>query len=78
MSRPSHFENLKYVGDKRRQIVYDLDLVDSDPEVAAAVEDVIVAEQFATFGPDTLPEARNRGYRPHRSIVRAAPTDDDA
>jgi hypothetical protein len=71
VGRPSHFEHLKYLGDKRRQVVYDLDLVDTDPEVAAAVEDVIASEQFATFGPDTLPEARNRGYRPHRSIVRS-------
>jgi hypothetical protein len=26
------------------------------------------SEAFAAFAPDTLAEARNRGYRPHRSI----------
>jgi hypothetical protein len=52
--------------------VYDLDLADSDPDVAAAVEELLASEQFAAFGPDTLAEARNRGYRRHRSILRAA------
>ena len=31
----------------------------------------MAAETFLAFGPDTLEEARNRGYRPHRSITRA-------
>jgi hypothetical protein len=60
------FEHHRYVGDKRTQVVYDLDLVDSDPRVAAAVDELMASEQFAAFGPDTLAEARNRGYRPHR------------
>jgi len=25
-------------------------------------------EQFLAISPQTIPEARNRGYRPHRSI----------
>ena len=70
MSRPTKFENNRYVGDKRSQIVYDLDLAGSDPEVAAAIEELLESERFAAFGPDTLAEARNRGYRPHRSIRR--------
>ena len=53
------------------QVVYDLDLADTDPEVAAAVDELLASERFAAFGPDTLAEARNRGYRPHRSIRRA-------
>ena len=71
MARPTQFENNRYVGDKRNQVVYDLDLADSDPEVAAAVEELLGVGTFAAFGPDTLAEARNRGYRPHRSIRRA-------
>lgn len=70
MARPTRFEHHRYLGDKRTQIVYDLDLLD-DPEVAAAVDDLLAAETFAAFGPDTLAEARNRGYRPHASIRRA-------
>jgi hypothetical protein len=77
VGRPSRFEHQRYLGDKRRQVVYDLDLLDADDEVAAAVEELLASEQFATFGPDTLAEARNRCYRPHRSIVRAAETADD-
>jgi len=66
MSRPTRFEHNRYVGDKRTQVVYDLDLADSDPRVAAAVDELLASEQFAAFGPDTLAEARNRGYRPYR------------
>ena len=44
-----------------------------DPEVAAAVEELLASERFAAFGPDTLAEARNRGYRPtSRSSSRGA------
>jgi hypothetical protein len=77
VSRPAHFEHVRYLGDKRSQIVYDLDLMDGNPEVAAAVDDMIAAEAFAAFGPDTLSEARNRCYRPHRSIRQAESEADD-
>ncbi len=70
MSRPTRFENNRYVGDKRKQVVYDIDLAGSDPEVAAALEELLASERFAAFGPDTLAEARNRGYKPHKSIRR--------
>ena len=72
MSRPRGFEDFRYLGDKRRQVVYDLDLADADPEVAAAIEELVASEQFAAFAPDTLAEARNRGYHAHKSIKRAA------
>ena len=70
MTRPTRFEHNRYVGDKRRQVVYDLDLADAYPEVAAAVDELLVSEQFAAFGPDTLAEARNRGYRPYKPRSR--------
>ena len=72
MSRPTRFEHFRYLGDKRTQVVYDLDLAASDERVAAAIDELVASERFATFGPDTLSEARNRGYRPHRSIRAAA------
>ncbi len=68
MARPTRFEHHRYVGDKRSQVVYDLDLLDTDPRVAAAVDELNESECFTTFGPDSLPEARNRCYRPDRSI----------
>ena len=72
MSRPTRFEHFRYLGDKRTQVVYDLDLAASDEAVAAAIDELVASECFAAFGPDTLSEARNRGYRPHRSIRAAA------
>ena len=69
MARPTRFEHQRYLGDKRRQVVYDLDLAASDPDVEAAVADLLASEQFVSFGPDTLAEARNRCYRPHLSLI---------
>ena len=58
MDRPSRFEHARYVGDKRTQLVYDLDSW-TEPAVIAELVDAGVGIQF---GPDTLVEARNRGY----------------
>jgi hypothetical protein len=68
VSRPIRFEHFQYLGDKRKQVVYDLDLAAGDEQVAAAIDELMASEQFAAFSPDTLAEARNRGYRAHRSI----------
>jgi hypothetical protein len=68
VSRPTRFEHSRYVGDKRKQVVYDLDMYGADDDVTAAVDELLAAETFAAFGPDTLAEARNRGYHPHKSI----------
>lgn len=60
MKRPSRFEHHRFLGDKRTQLVYDLD----------AWEDVDAVDEFVGLGlaigfaPDTLAEARNRGYKP--------------
>ena len=69
MDRPKGFADNRYVGDKRSQVVYDLD-DDATPEDAIA--DLMAAEAFLAFGPDTLAEARNRGYRPDRATRAAA------
>ena len=62
MERPSRFEHQRYLGDKRTQVVYDLDAWDDD----GVIRELMEAETFLAFGPDTLAEARNRGYRPAR------------
>jgi len=59
MERPTKFEEHRWLGDKRTQIVYDLDHLEDDSIVA----DIMAAETFLCFGPDTLAEARNRGYK---------------
>ncbi len=67
MERPTRFEHNRYVGDKRIQVVYDLDTVPED-----LMDELVEARTYLTFGPDTLVEARNRGYSPHASC---GPTD---
>ena len=59
MERPARFEHYRFLGDKRTQLVYDLDEWD-DP---APIDESVAAETGICFGPDTLAEARNRGYR---------------
>ncbi len=58
MERPARFEHFRFVGDKRTQLVYDLDEWD-DP---APIDDLVAADVGTCFGPDSLAEARNRGY----------------
>jgi hypothetical protein len=70
MSRPTRFEDYRYLGDKRTQVVYDLDIVD-DAGLGDAIDELMASERFAAFAPDTLAEARNRGYRPHPSVREA-------
>lgn len=64
MDRPVKFEHNRWLGDKRSFVVYDLDNVTDDD--AHLIDELMGAETFASFGPDTLAEARNRGYKPFR------------
>lgn len=59
MERPARVEDFRYLGDKRNQVVYDLDEVTD----ARVIDELIGSEQYTVFGPDSLAEARNRGYR---------------
>ena len=74
MERPTRFEEYRYLGDKRTQAVYDLDA--DDPALEAKIDELMKSETFAVFGPDTLAEARNRGYHLDRGS-RPARADDD-
>ncbi len=67
MERPVRFEHTRFLGDKRTQLVYDLDTCE-DVEI---INDIVEAEVGLCFGPDTLAEARNRGYRLARPGQRA-------
>jgi hypothetical protein len=62
MERPGRFEHHRWVGDKRTQVVYDVDNLD-DTEI---IDELMKAEAYLGFGPDTLAEARNRGYKPYK------------
>lgn len=58
MERPVKFEHSRFVGDKRTQLVYDLD----EWEDESVIDDIVEQGVGLSFGPDTLAEARNRGY----------------
>jgi hypothetical protein len=59
VERPARFEHHRFVGDKRTQLVYDVDeWIDG-----AIVEEFVSLGVGTGFAPDTLAEARNRGYR---------------
>lgn len=59
MERLGRFEHNRWVGDKRNQVVHDIDNCTDE----SIIDDLMAAETFVCFGPDTLAEARNRGYR---------------
>ena len=59
MERPVKFEHTRYLGDKRTQLVYDLDEW-TEQEI---IDDIVNSGVGLCFGPDTLVEARNRGYK---------------
>jgi hypothetical protein len=61
--RPLRFEHTRWLGDKRTQVVYDVDAAPQE-----LIDELVAAEAGQSFGPDTLVEARNRGYRPHASV----------
>ncbi|HET9442492.1 MAG TPA: hypothetical protein VFO65_04155 [Acidimicrobiales bacterium] len=65
MARPARFEHHRYLGDKRSMVVHDLDGATGGCDL----DDLMASERFAAFGPDVLPEARNRGYRPCRRCL---------
>ena len=70
MDRPKQFAENQYVGDKRSQVVYDVDALTGADE--ALLTELLAAETFICFGPDTLAEARNRCYLPHAGSRAAA------
>ena len=62
MERNGRFEHFRFLGDKRTQVVYDVDET-IDDETMAKITELAESPFGLGFGPDTLAEARNRGYR---------------
>ena len=63
MDRPASFANHRFLGDRRTQEVYDLDEVDDEDAMTVVLEELIDRGAPTGFAPDSLAEARNRGYR---------------
>ncbi len=70
MARLRRFEHHRFVGTRDDMCVYDCDDEAEAERLRERVEseDLLGAKLLQTFGPDTLAEARNRGFRP---IVRS-------
>ena len=84
MKRPTKFEDHRWIGDRRTQIAYDVDALEDESIItellAAGRTDGLNGVPYTVFAPDTLAEARNRGYRPYKgngSGVAGADADDD-
>ena len=65
MARPIRFEHHRWLGDKRSQRVHDLD----HTVAACRLDELLASGQSASFGPDILAEARNRGYKAHAACI---------
>ena len=63
---PSAYDGRRFIGDKRTQQVYDLAAVIDEEAMAVVLDELMSADASLGFGPDTMAEARNRGYRLRR------------
>ena len=81
MKRPTKFEHYRWVGDRRTQVVYDLDSIDDEALIMELLKDERVENlsgvKYMMFGPDTLAEARNRGYKPYKGNGSGKPEPDE-
>ena len=68
MGRLRRFPENRYLGLRDSMTVFDCDDEDQYASVSTAIEDddLVGSLGVQTFGPDTLDEARNRGFRPPR------------
>ena len=66
MTRIKRFEEFRFVGVRDTMVVYDTD--DSAQSEALRERivsgDLVMQKQVQAFGPDSLEEARNRGFKP--------------
>jgi hypothetical protein len=67
MGRLRRFADSRFVGLRDEMKVYDCDDETQYEMLAGRVEgeELIARALVAAFSPDTLAEARNRGFRPH-------------
>jgi hypothetical protein len=77
VSRLSRFEDYRYIGTKDTMRVYDSDDDGQFEELEARVsgDDLVNRLLVQSFAPDTLDEARNRGFKPVRRVTHASPTE---
>lgn len=66
MGRLRRFQEHRFVGTRDTMRVYDCDDTTHFEAIEARVDELEGQNLFQTFGPDTLAEARNRGFTPPR------------
>jgi hypothetical protein len=64
MGRLRRFEDHRFVGTRDTMRVYDCDDATQFADLAGRASELEGHNLFQTFGPDTLAEAANRGFRP--------------
>lgn len=66
MSRLSRFEGYRFIGVRDTMLVYDCDDGDQFAELEERVDEEDLSNRLLlqSFAPDTLVEARNRGFKP--------------
>lgn len=66
MARVARFADHRFVGDRSTMIVFDTDDASESAELVALIEigALMAKKLLQTFGPDTIEEARNRGFTP--------------
>jgi len=64
VSRLARFADYRFIGTRDSMIVYDCDDSDQFDEVSKRVEtdDLLGRNLLQTFAPDSMDEARNRGF----------------
>ncbi len=67
MARLSRFEEHRFVGTRDDMRVYDCDDDDQFDELSERVsgENLLESKLLQTFAPDSITDARNRGFRPY-------------
>ena len=66
MTRIKRFEEFRFVGVRDTMLVYDTDDSAQSEALQERIEsdDLVMQKQVQAFGPDSLEEARNRGFKP--------------
>jgi hypothetical protein len=66
VTRIKRFEEFRFVGVRDTMVVYDTDNSEQSEALQERIEsdDLVMQKQVQAFGPDSLEEARNRGFKP--------------
>jgi len=66
LTRLGRFEDYRFIGVRDTMIVYDCDIPEEFERLETIVveEDLVAANQLQAFAPDTVQEAKNRGFHP--------------